>query len=150
VEPAKISTPAFKRVFGKSRAYSLILPADWEVRNDNPEHDFSAVQDGYFFDVIYKAKNSRSALEVSDITRKRLQKNGGFDFSKSYIKKLNNRDWITFNTMFLTAKKNKMKMTCMVHKNNGGVFIFLYGEFLPSPERSQAVFDSIIRSFSIE
>jgi hypothetical protein len=150
VKPATSSTPALKRVFGKSRAYSLILPVDWEVRNDNPEHDFSAVQDGYFFDVIYKAKNSRSALEVSDISRKRLQKNGGSDFSKTYIKKVNNRDWITFSVVFLKPNKNKFKMTCMVHKNNGGVLIFLYGEFLPSPERSQAVFDSIIRSFNIE
>ena len=90
VEAAKSSTPAFKRVFGKSRAYSLILPADWEVTNDIAEHDFSADQDGLVFDVIYKAKNSRSALEVSDITRKRLQKNGVSDFSKTYIKKVNN------------------------------------------------------------
>ena len=150
VEPATSSTPAFKRVFGKSRAYSLILPADWEVINDMPEHDFSAYQDGLVFDVIYKAKNSRSALEVSDITRKRLQKNGGSDFSKTYIKKVNNRDWITFSVIFLKPDKNKYKMTCMVLKNHNEVFVLLFGGILPSAERSQPAYDSIIRSFNIQ
>jgi len=150
VEPATSSTPAFKRVFGKSRAYSLMLPADWEVTNDIAEHDFSAYQDSLVFDVIYKAKNSRSALEVSDITRKRLQKNGGSDFSKTYIKKVNNRDWITFSVIFLKPDKNKFKMTCMVLKNHNEVFILMFGGILPSAERSQPVYDSIIRSFNIQ
>jgi hypothetical protein len=142
--------PNSQRVFGKSKAYSLILPDDWEVTNDIPEHDFTASRDSLNFEVIYQPSRAKSANELLDIIKRRFQKNGAVDFTDPYRKEINNRQWIGFACTLIFRGAKSGSMTCLVHKSEKGVFILMYGSALSPKEETSPVFDKILNSFEIK
>lgn len=143
-------TAVSQKVYGKSKAYSLILPPEWEVTNDIPEHDFTASNEGLNFEVIYQPKSSRTASELLDIIKRRLQKNGAVDITSPFTRVFNNIKWLGVSSTLLFRGKKSGSMTCMVYKSDKGAFILMFGSALQPENVTRQFFDPIINSFNIE
>lgn len=148
VAPAESS--AQQRVYGKSMAYSLILPPEWEVTNYIPDHDFGANNKALFFQVIYFKESSKTASEILDILKIRLQKDGAYYFSNPIFRNINGLNWISFTCEMKLLKNSAGSTTCQVYKNNKGIFILMYGSALSPEEETRPVFNSILNSFEIK
>ena len=147
VAPSDPSVP--QRVYGKSKAYSLILPPEWEVSNQFPEHDFSAHNKALFFQVMYFKESSKTASELLDILKTRLQKDGAVDFSNQFGYDLYGIRWTAFFCKIRILENESGEMTCMVYKSNKGVFISMFGSALKPEIETRKFFDPIFESFTI-
>lgn len=145
--PTSPESAGSDRVYGKSKAYSLVLPEGWEVTNDIADHDFTASGKGLNFEVIYKPINTMTPMEILDKIKNRLQKNGATDFTDPYSKFINNREWLGITCAVTFQGSKSGSMTCMVHTGENRAFLLMYGSALYSFEKTQPVFDSIIQSF---
>jgi hypothetical protein len=139
-----------KMVYGKSGAYSLVLPQGWIVTNDTPEHDFTATGEGLNFEVIYQPHSSRSALEAILITKNRFQKNGGVDFTEPETIEINGNEWVKINCKFVFRGEKTGSMTCMACKKPSGLFIVMFGGVLSDQGNTQSTLRSILESFEIQ
>ncbi len=150
VSGAPIESSAQQRAYGKSKAYSLILPSGWEETNDTTKFDFMAFNKSLVFEVAYFKESSKNESELLEILKTRLKNDGAAGFTKPFRKQINGINWIGFSSAFIYKDQLSGNHTCLIYKNHKGVFILMYGSALYPAKEIQAIFDPIVKSFKIE
>jgi hypothetical protein len=139
-----------RRVYGKSGAYSLILPIGWDENNHTTPFDFIAINKSLVFEVAYFKESSKTESELLEILKVRLKKDGAAGFTETFQKEVNGINWIGFSSVFSYKGKLSGNHTCLINKNFNGVFILMFGSALQSENETQPIFDPIVESFKIE
>lgn len=149
VSGAPTESSAQQRVYGKSMAYSLILPPQWEVTNQFPENDLSAQNKLLFFRVMYFKESSKTASELLDILKTRLHMDGATDFSNEFIYDIYGIRWNAFTCSIKILGDNTGSITNMINKNDKGIFILIFGSAVEAEIDTRKFFSPILDSFTI-
>jgi hypothetical protein len=140
---------SLRRVYGKSLAYSFILPSDWDINYDLAPYDLFADGNGSTLKVIYQPSSSKTALERLDFIRGMLRHSGEVKITNFFTKLINNIQWVGFSCTIHHPKKMPIITTCLAYKHNRQIFMITYHTLLSNKQKFDDIFNPIINSFEI-